>query len=159
MDIYTVTKPDMASDPSYSPDGTAIVFVELIGSTYKISTVTTGATSVHTVLQSGSAAYADPYYSADGQYILFAVQTGAVSGPHPHGQWALKYIAADGTGLSTILNDGNANIHPCWITRTQIAFQYWEYGVSTEFQIALIDLAGQGRTNLGDGEYPRGILL
>lgn len=159
MDVYTVAKPDRLSDPSYNTDGTAVLFVELIGSTYKISTLTLGATPVHTVLQSGSAAYADPYYSPNGQYIIFTVQTGAVSGPHPYGQWAIKYIAANGTGLSTVLNDGNANIHPCWLTPTQIAFQYWEYGVSTAWQIALIDLAGQGRSNVGDGEYPRGVNL
>ena len=159
MDIYTVTKPNTVADPSYSPDGSLIIFVEKIGSTYKISTIDQVATQTHTVLQSGSQRYADPYYSPNGQLIVFAVQTGAVSGPNPYGQWALKYMFSDGTGLSTILDDGNSNIHPCWVTPTQIAFQYWTNGVSTEFEIALIDVAGQGRVNVGPGEYPRGVTM
>lgn len=159
MDIYTVTKPDVAGDPSYSSDGSRVIFVEKIGSTWKISTLTLGATPVHTVLQSGSAEYAEPHYSPDGRYILYSQLVGAVSGPHPYGQWALKYMTAAGSDVTAILNDGNANLHPCWITPTQIAFQYWTYGTSTSFQIALIDLAGNGRMNIGEGEYPRGVLL
>lgn len=158
MDIYTVTKPDLVGDPSYSPDGLYIVFTEKIGSVYKISRVTVAGAS-HTVLQSGSLPYADPFYSPDGSFICFSIRTGIVTGPHPYGQWALYYMNADGTGISTILNDGNANIHPSWITPTQIAFQYWTNGISTVFQVALIDLAGQGRMNVGEGEYPRGITV
>jgi Tol biopolymer transport system component len=158
--IYTVTKPDIVADPSYSPDGSLIVFVEKIGSTWKLSTLTTGATQTHAVLVSGSNPYADPMFSADGFFVLYAEQVGVVSGPEPYGQWALKYIDVSTLEVVTILNDGNANMHPTWATATQVAFQNWQYGAtpSTAFQVSLIDLAGQGRKDLGEGEYPRVVM-
>ncbi len=152
--IHSVTKPDIVSDPSYSPDGTTVVFVEKLSSTYKISTLLLDD-STYTVLQSGPDPYADPYYSADGFFIVYAKQTSPVSGPEPYGQWSLHYMSSDGTGDTTILDDGNANMHPTWATPTQIAFQSWENGISTAFQVSLIDLAGQGRIDVGEGEYPR----
>lgn len=157
--IYTVTKPDIVTCPSYSPHTNLIIFCEKLGATWYISTVRPDGTT-RTVLQSGSSEYADPHYSEDGAHIVFSVNTGAVSGPHPQGQWALKYMNSDGTGLTTILNDGNANIHPTWMTPTQVAFQNWQYGAtpSSAFQISYIDLAGQGRTDLGTGEYPRVVI-
>lgn len=155
MTLYTVTKPDTLSDPSYHPDGSKIVFAEHVGSAHRISTVTNEISPVHTVLLTGTLPYADPYYSADGNFILFAVQMSGVTGPHPYGVWSLFYMRSDGTGVTTVLDDGNANIHPTWVTPIQIAFQSWIYGVSTTFQISMIDLAGQGRIDLGEGSYPR----
>lgn len=157
---HSVTKPDLIADPSYSPDGTRIIFVEKIGSTWKISTVTTGATLIHEVLLTSSNQLAEPSFSADGNFILYAEMTGPVSGPSPYGEWALKYVEEAVMNPVTILDDGMGNLHPVWVTPTQIAFQHWQYGAtpSTEFQLALIDVAGQGRVELGEGEYPRTVV-
>lgn len=159
--ILTVAKPDTLFDPSWSPDGTTLVYTQKTGSTFKICTQTVGATVVNAVLQSGSNMYADPMYSADGTLIVFSEQTGAVSGPHPAGQWRLKYMNSDGTGLVTILDDGNANIHPVWLNATQIAFQSWQYGAtpSSAYEVSIIGIAGLGRFDLGIGEYPRTVTI
>ncbi len=153
--VYSVTKPDLLADPSYSPDGERIIFVEKIGSTWKLSVINVGATYSYEVLLTSTNPLADPSFSADGFFILYAEQVSPVSGPAPYGQWALKYIEEGVAGVVTILDDGNANMHPTWATPTQVAFQNWEYGVSTEFQVSLVNLAGQGRVDLGEGEYPR----
>lgn len=155
MTLYSVTKPDFVADPSYSPDGSKVIFVEKLGSTYNISTITNEATPTHTVLIDGPLPYADPYYSVDGNFIIFTTQVAGVTELHPYGVWSIFYMYADGTGLTTVLDDGNANIHPCWVTPIQIGFQFWAYGVSETFQIGLVDLAGQGRVELGAGSYPR----
>lgn len=152
--VYTVTKPDILKDPSYHPDG-GLVFVECIDSTWQISTLSNDATPEYTVLISGLLPYADPYYSVDGTFIIFATQMSGETMDAEFGVWSLFYMYADGSGLTTIIDDGNANMHPAWVTPIQIAFQSWTYGVSTAFQLSLIDLAGQGRVDIGEGTYPR----
>lgn len=157
MAVYSVTKPDIISDPSYSPDGIKIIFVEKIGSTYSISTITDEATPDHITLISGALPYADPFYSVDGRFILFSMQVSGETLSEPYGVWSIYYMYADGSGLTTVVDDGNANLHPCWVTPIQIGFQFWQYGAtpSAAFQIGLIDLAGQGRMDIGTGSYPR----
>lgn len=163
VELYSVLKSGghQVWDPSFSPDGTTVIFAERTNTLYKISTISIGATGSHDILISGANPYADPYYSLDGLFILFSEQISPPSGPMPYGQWALKYMNADGTGVVTILNDGNANVHPCWVTPNQIAFQYWGNGAtaSSTFQIALVDLAGGGRIEFGEGEYPRAVII
>lgn len=162
LEIYSVTKPDLVTDPSYSPDGTTIIFVETIGvTTYSISTITIGATVVYTNVYEGALPFSHPTFSQDMFFILFAEQTLAPDMANPQGQWALRYMQADGNNTVTILDDGNANINPVWVTPTQIAFQHWDYGATpgSAWQISLIDVAGQGRMDLGEGEYPRTVVM
>ena len=156
-ELYSVYKPNTLGDPSFSPDGTHVIYTEHFRSNYFISSIALGATQVQTELFISPNPLADPSFSADGFFILFAEQKVLPSVSFPYGKWRLRYMNADGTGVLTILDDGNANMHPCWVTPTQIAFQHWQYGAtpSTAFQIALIDLAGNGRMELGEGEYPR----
>lgn len=149
--LYKTTKPDTCTDPSFSPDGNNVIFVEKVSSTYKISRVSSSGGG-HTVLQSGALPYSDPIYSPDGDFIAFAVRTSATG---TYGEWALQYMSADGTGLTTVLDDGNANLHPTWATPTQLTFQTFRYGTDSTFQISVIDLAGNGRIDIGTGEYPR----
>lgn len=161
LEIFSALKPNKVSDPSFSTDGLRVIFTEEIRATFKISTILIHATPIKTTLLTGQKRFADPTYSADGFFILFAEEKTPTSATYPHGQWRLKYMNSDGTNVVTILDDGNANMHPCWITPTQIAFQWWHYGAtpSSAFHIALIDLAGQGRKEMGEGEYPRMISI
>lgn len=148
-EIYSVTKPDTLADPSWHPDGTSLIFVAQSGGNYAIATMNIGATPNYTeVYTDGTTAFADPTYSVDGSYILFSAEINP-------GEWALYYMRADGIDVRTILSDGNANIHPVWVTPSQVAFQWWNGSTS---QISLIGLGGQGRQDLGEGEYPRTVV-
>lgn len=151
--LHTVTKPDTNLDPSFSPDGTKVVFTELVGSTYGIARVTSAGAS-YTQLKTGSNLLADPTYSPDGTHILYAEKTGVIDGGHPYGQWALKYMPAAGGIATTILSTSNANLHPVWITDDLIAFQLFRYGTDSLFKIASIGIDGSGLAVLGTGEYP-----
>lgn len=128
--IYSVLKTDQVGDPSFSPDGQTVIFVESIRSTNKISTIGLDGTP-RGVLYTSQLPLADPYYSEDGYFVAFAEQTAPIDGTFIYGKWRLKYMNADGTGVVTILDDGNANMHPFWTTPNQIAFQSWDYTPAT----------------------------
>lgn len=152
--LYTVTKPDYCIDPSYSPDGETIVFAERLGSAYNISTIDADGTN-HTVLISDTTPMYDPTFSADGEFILYAQRTVAPAGSHTYGDWEINYLDTTTDEITTILSDAHANMHPVWLTATQVAFQRFEYGTDTTFRIVLYDLAGNEVADLGEGEYPR----
>lgn len=161
LEIFSALKPNEVYDPAWAPDGTHIIFAEHIRATYKVSTLAIGATQVKTTLLTSMNRLTEPSYSADGYLILFSEQVEPVSVTLPYGTSRLKYMNADGTNVVTILDDGNANLHPAWVTPTQVAFQWWSYGAtpSSVFQIAMIDLAGLGRIEMGEGEYPRAVTI
>lgn len=160
--VLSALKPNEIYDPSWSPDGKQIIFAEHIRGTYKVTTYLLDVATPHKVeIYTGLLRTADPTFSTDGFRILFAEQTVPVSGSFPYGKWRIRYMNADGTNVVTILDDGNANLHPCWVTPTQVAFQWWSYGAtpSTAFHIAMVDLAGNGRIEMGEGEYPRLVVI
>ena len=152
--LYTVTKPDYCIDPSYSPDGETIVFAERLGSAYNLSTIDADGTN-HAVVITGSNPLYEPSFSADGEFILYAERTVAPAGSHTYGDWAIKYRDTTIDETTTILSDSHANMHPVWLTATQVAFQRFEYGTDSTFRIVLYDIAGNEVADLGAGEYPR----
>lgn len=153
--VYSTTKPDVCGDPSFSPDGTTVVFTETLGSDDNISTVTLGATQVYTVLANGQP-WGDPTYSSDGFFILFSFQDAAPDMTNPYGLWGIAYMYSTGLNPLQIVVSDAANLHPVWVAPTQIAWQWWDGSV---FQLALCDLAGQGRMDIGEGEYPRTVVM
>lgn len=152
--LYTVTKPDYCIDPSYAPDGETIVFAELLGSDYNISTIDADGTN-HTVLITGTNPLYEPTFSADGEFVLYAEQTVAPGGGHTYGDWAIKYYNTITDETTTILDDDNANMHPVWMTATQVAFQRLRYGTDSTFRVVLYDITGTQIADNGEGEYPR----
>lgn len=150
---YAVTKPDLATDASYGPDGT-IYFVEASGASYYIASITDGATPVHTRLLSSSNVLADPMISPDGSQLVYAERLSAPDMSHEFGVWRLRRFILSDSSFTTVINDGNANQHPTWMTDRTLLFQTYRYGTDTEQQIARIRTDGSSHIVLGEGEYP-----
>jgi len=157
VEVFSILKPDAVYDPSYHPDGTQIIFVEHVRAVYRIVTVTVGATVVRNTLYSSLFPLQDPTFSEDGFFVLFSEEKTLPSGGAPKGVWRVRYVGVNDRIVNTIIDDGAANMHPCWVSSSQVAFQTWQYGAtpSSEFQISVCDLTGRGRIDLGPGEYPR----
>lgn len=151
--IYTATKPDLATDPSFARDG-SVYFVEASGSNYYIATVSASATPVHTRLLTSSHVLSDPTVSPDGTTILYAERVSAPDMSHAFGVWALKTMPIGGGSPTTVLDDGNAHRHPTWQTNRTILFQTYRYGTDSTQQVARIHTNGAMHAVLGEGEYP-----
>jgi Tol biopolymer transport system component len=152
---------DACVDPSYSPDGSKIIFAEAVAGVPKISTVlATGATNNgYTALVSGTVGvlgYYDPYYSPDGTKCLALAQTGAVDGSHPLGQWSLKKFTSAGASVANLINDGNVNGKAAFIDNNTVVFHRWEYPLDSIYPgLWRINYDGTGLTEiLARGEYP-----
>jgi hypothetical protein len=129
---------DACVDPSYSPDGTKIIFAEAVAGVPKISTVTaSGATNNgYTALVSGTAGvlgYYDPYYSPDGTKCVALAQTGAVDATHPIGQWSLKKFTSAGANVTDLINDGNVNGKACFVGNNWVYFHRWVYPLTSVY--------------------------
>lgn len=133
VEIYSSLAPNEVYDPNWSPDGTRVIFVEHVRAVYQICTILVGATYVKEVLYKSLYPISDPSYSADGYFILFAEETVPPDDTLPYGQHRLRWMKEDGSDVTTILDDGNANMHPTWTTPHQVAFQWWHEGNQTEF--------------------------
>jgi Tol biopolymer transport system component len=151
-------------DPSYSPDGTKIVFAEAVSGVPRVSTVLSGGSSATppTVLVSGGAgieSWWDPYYSPDGTQIAALAKTGSVGA---FGEWAIKKFTAAGASVTTVIDDGNINSKPSWTSDgLSVVFHRLTYPVTTTFQLYQIDVDGtdlaavQYVASNVNGEYPR----
>ena len=152
------------TDPSFSSDGSKIVFVEVVSGIQAVSTVTatTATPSGHANLLVGSPTgfqFNDPYYSPDGTLISGLIQTAAIDGLHPAGQWADWLINSDGSNYHYIINDGNVNSKGNWMNNQSEIFHRLTYAQGGGFKLWTINVDGTGLTNLNvAGEYPCSIL-
>lgn len=151
--LYSVNKPDTATDPSCLANGD-VIFVEKVGSTYYISKVTNAATPVHTHILSSSNPLADPMVSPDGTKIAYAERTYAPDMTYTYGKWALKTVPIGGGSPTTVLSNNNAHQHPTWLTGRSLLFQTFRYGTDSAQHVARIKTNGNSYTVLGEGEYP-----
>ena len=127
-------------DPSWSPDGARLVYVAFPEG---YTGTDLAMLEVHTSLPDGSDEQRltfddvrdnDPYWSGDGEEIAFesAVDPTFVG----VGKWALRAVRPDGSGLRTILDDGNINTLPRWSpTDEWLYFQRFVFGGTTGFRI------------------------
>jgi hypothetical protein len=161
-----MTGADACVDPSYSPDGTKIVFAEAVSGVPRISTVVAGSTlGTVTNLVSGGAgilSWWDPYYSPDGTKIVALCKTGAdVPVSAPVGTWGLKHFTSAGASVTTIVDDGDVNGRATWIDNDSVVFHRFENPPVTTFQLYTIDIDGtdlaavQYVASNVNGEYPR----
>ena len=103
-------------DPSWSTDGTIIVFNRMVtGSDFanlEINTIPSGGGTI-TSLTSNSLADYDPYYSPDGATIAW-LQNVNPAGWGGLGVWAIKKMNANGSSQVDVINDGQINSKPAW---------------------------------------------
>lgn len=128
------------SDTSCSPDGTEIVFC-YINDVFRVSS--SGGIAIRLTTDGSTTTNTDPNYSFDGQTILILTQFAAPDSTHVVGQWGLRTVKRDGTSLTTLLNDGNANSKGSWGADGYIYFHRLVYGDS-RYSLAKIRADGLG---------------
>jgi len=130
-----------ATDTSPSPDGTELVFC-FVGDVWRVPI--TGGAAARLTTGGLSVRNTDPNYSFDGATVLVLTNFAGPDGGHPLGQWGLRTVQRDGTGLAVLLNDGNVNSKGCWSPDGYIYFHRFEYGVDAAFSLAKIRADGTG---------------
>jgi TolB protein len=133
------TSPGIDTSPSFSPDGSRIVFESDRSGSQQLYVMNADGTGERRI-SFGNAAYAAPAWSPDGQWIAFT-QRGPASR-------RVGVIRPDGTGES-ILTSGPADDGAAWAASSRaLLFQRSEpSGRSSLFQVAL------------DGSQPRQVTI
>lgn len=137
------TRDSLFLDPSWSPDGSRLCYVAFPPD---YSGLDLARLEVYTSLADGTDEVRltddnfrdnDPYWSNDGAEIAFesAVDPAFLG----VGQWALRAVGPDGSGLRTILDDGNINTLPRWShDDAWLYFQRFVFGGPTGFRLERI---------------------
>lgn len=151
-------------DPSWSPDGTTIVFTGCPRSVcffhnYEIYTVPAEGGDVTRLTDDGVRDH-DPYFSPDGTRIAFLSMTGRAGGDHPAGEWNIRIVDTGGGGLRRVTDDGQVNSKPEWSRDGEVLwFHRLVYGeVGAHFDLWTVKPDGSDLTRVTDGpganEYP-----
>lgn len=147
----------MCIDPSYSPDGTQIVYSAyppgisgLDVTKLEIYTVNIDGTNEQRLTTDSLRDYY-PSWSPDGSEIAFQTETDSVY--QNVGRWAIRAVKPDGTGLRTVIDDGLINEIPRWdVNSSHIFFQrYMLVGTGLQFRIARVARDGTGLDRLSNG--------
>ena len=150
-------------DPSYSPDGSTVVFVGCPRSfcqadDYEIYTVAATGGAV-TRITDNSLRDHDPYYSPDGSQLAWLTQVSGANAKDPIGVWDVTVAAADGSGAHLLTGDSNVTSRPIWSSDgSTVLVHRLEKGTDSAFQLFRIDVRSGKVTRLTSGrstnEYP-----
>jgi TolB protein len=149
-------------DPSWSPDGNAIVFSGCPRSfcrpsDHEIYTVPVSG-STPTRLTRDDFEDNDPYFSHDGKQLAWLTK---VSGRiFEQGSWDIRVAGPDGQDPRRLINDDNVNSKPAWsLDDRTIYFHRAVAGSNRGFQLWSVNVDGTHLTELtarqpGQNEFP-----
>jgi len=154
QEIYTITPGGTAnritfstnsSDPTISPDGSRIAFVNA----NQITVMNADGSGV-TPLTSTSTSKQDPAWSPDGTRLLFAANSFDVDGQTDLEIWV---IDAGGGVATQLTNNSFPDTYPAWSPLgNQIAFVATRPG-DTNRNIYVMDAAGNGQTSITPNDF------
>jgi Tol biopolymer transport system component len=126
-------RPGPNVDPSWSPDGSTIVFVGCPSvpcspPDYEIYTVPAAGGPVHR-LTYDHLRDNDPRYSPNGKMIAWESETQLPSPSAPAGIWQIRVANADGSDVRTITSGHSISTNPFWsVDGARIFFYRFVYG-------------------------------
>ena len=119
--------------PSYSPDGSQIVFESDRGGTQQIYVMGSDGSGQNRI-SFGDGRYSTPVWSPDGQYIAFTKQGG--------GKFSIGVMKPDGSG-ERILTEGFHNEGPTWAPNSRVLMFFRDtQGPSGGPQLWSVDITG-----------------
>ncbi len=156
-------------DPSWSPDGSRIIFNRCIGecgenkANLEIFAMSiSGGQPVQ--LTHNSVADYDPYYSPDGQTIAWLEHTDPNQwcvGDRCLGSWSIRIMNSSGSNPRYVIKDDQINSKPAWsLTGDRIFFHRFEPAATpARWRIFSIQPDGSNRISIdpfgsGQSEYP-----
>jgi Tol biopolymer transport system component len=106
-------------DPSFSPDGKSIVYVgcpswTCTPATSEVFIMPADGNGPRVQLTSDTIRDQDPRLSPDGTRVAFLSQTAPPSADAPHGEWHLRLVGRDGSGVRQITTGPALESAPWW---------------------------------------------
>jgi TolB protein len=150
-------------DPSWSPDGSTIVFIGCpspvcFERNYEVY-ITSASGGEATRLTENDLRDQDPYFSPDGSQIAWIAETG----PNAYGAigiWNIFSMSASGAGQRNVTDDRAINSRPQWSNDGRLMyFHRFAPGLSQRWSIYSIHADGTGLLEVdpgapGNSEYP-----
>jgi TolB protein len=156
----------MAIDPSWSPDGSRLVFVSRPTSTCPVTRFEIFTMPVDggpaTQLTNDSYRDHDPYYSPDGRFITWSRETDPDLYAPGIGAWNMLLMRVDGADQRRLTDDRNLSAAPRWaVDGSRIFFHRLEVRSNPRWSVFSIRPDGSGLAEVtpnapGNSEFPSG---
>ncbi|MEN9754820.1 MAG: Tol-Pal system protein TolB, partial [Pseudomonadota bacterium] len=132
------------TSPSYSPDGSQIVFESDRGGTQQIYIMSATGGGAKRISFGEGARYSTPVWSPKGDYIAFTRQKG--------GQFAIGIMKPDGSG-ERILTEGFHNEGPTWAPNGRYLMFFRDQSGAAGSRVYMVDTTGRVENNVPTQNY------